>query len=206
MYDEDLNNLEDWLRRLKIEYEVYFNGNRKRPPDDLRARVDILVKRLSEASNMTFPQRFRFSTLVARYYLFRDLWRRTQQESELGKNGSGCLGAKRRTSGEEVETPQPPSEIHISITDPNLEEEKVQRLFQAIQSMREQNARSLPEISYEQFLKYIATQTQTIRRKYLCASVTFTLAREQEAIKFIATAENKTQAPEDDVSCRAQTK
>jgi len=30
--DEELTKLEDDIRRLKIEYEVYFNGSTDRPP------------------------------------------------------------------------------------------------------------------------------------------------------------------------------
>ena len=58
MYDEDLTNLEEWIRRLKIDYEIFFNGNRKKPPDDLRLRVERLVKRLAESTDMSFSQRF----------------------------------------------------------------------------------------------------------------------------------------------------
>ena len=32
--DEEFNKLDDDLRRLKIEYEVYFNGGSPRPPRD----------------------------------------------------------------------------------------------------------------------------------------------------------------------------
>lgn len=82
MYDDELNYLEDGLRRLKVEYDVFFNGHRKKPPDDLRMRVEKIVKKLSECPDMSFQQRFRYNTLIARFYIFRDLWRRTQQDRE----------------------------------------------------------------------------------------------------------------------------
>ena len=37
--DEELNVLETQLRRLKIEYEVYFSNPTKRPPTDIEWKV-----------------------------------------------------------------------------------------------------------------------------------------------------------------------
>lgn len=84
MYDDDLTNLEEWLRRLKIEYHIFFNGNRKQPPEDLKIRVEKLVEKLSECSDLSLTQRFRFNTLIARFYVYRDLWRRTIIAREMG--------------------------------------------------------------------------------------------------------------------------
>ena len=33
--DEEMNLLESHLRRLKIEYEIYFNNPAKKPPTDI---------------------------------------------------------------------------------------------------------------------------------------------------------------------------
>jgi hypothetical protein len=59
MYDEDLTHLEDWLRRLKVEFDIFFNGHRKKPPDDLKLKLERLLKKLGEAGDMSFQERFR---------------------------------------------------------------------------------------------------------------------------------------------------
>ena len=41
--DEELNVLETQLRRLKIEYEVYFSNPTKRPPTDIEWKVQLLA-------------------------------------------------------------------------------------------------------------------------------------------------------------------
>ena len=84
MYDDDLENLDESLRRLKVEYHIYFTGNRKKPPDDIKMRVERLIKKLSECSDLSVTQRFRFNTLITRFYVYRDLWRRTLVEREMG--------------------------------------------------------------------------------------------------------------------------
>jgi hypothetical protein len=37
--DQDLDRLENEIRRLKIEYDIYFNGGTVRPPLDTKGRV-----------------------------------------------------------------------------------------------------------------------------------------------------------------------
>jgi hypothetical protein len=183
VYEEDLTNLEEWLRRLKVEYEAFLSGHRKKPPDDLRARVEKLVKRLSEVQNMTYPERFRYNTLVTRFYVHRDLWRRTLMAREL----SGAARDEIPAPNESLSSAAP--QIRVSIADPKVEDEKVRKLYDAILSMRGKPAGGAPAVSYPQFTSYIAKQTESIQDKYKCSRVLFTIALEKEAIRFTATAE-----------------
>jgi hypothetical protein len=186
MYDEDLTNLEEWLRRLKVEYDIFFNGHRKRPPEDLRARVEKVVKKLSECSEMSFQQRFRYNTLVARFYVFRDLWRRTIQEREL----STVESVPPRPQASAATTASPgDNQIHVSLTDPVMEEGKVRQLYEGLVRMRGTRAQEALRITYPQFAKYITNQTRDIRDRFKCSSVMFTVALEDDAIKFTAKAE-----------------
>jgi hypothetical protein len=74
--DLQLSRMEDDIRKLKIEFDIYFNGATKRPPLESRARLDAFVKRLSDNRNLSYAQRYLFNNLVARYVSFRELWRR----------------------------------------------------------------------------------------------------------------------------------
>jgi len=184
VYDDDLTNLDEWIRRLKVEFEIFFNGHRKKPPDDLRSRVEKLIKRLSEVQNMSYSERFRYNTLVTRFYVFRDLWRRTLMSRELGSEARSEIPA-----AAEAATPATPR-MRISISDPEAEDGKVRELYDALVSIREKHAGEAPTLSFQQFASYIARQTQSIRGKYGCSSVLFTIALEEDAIRFTAAAEN----------------
>ncbi len=188
MYDEDLANLEEWLRRLKIEYHIFFSGNRKKPPDDLRIRVEKLVKKLSECSDMSFSQRFRFSTLVTRFYVHRDLWRRTLQEREMAADPK--YDAHPGVGDTILPSALPSKIVRISISDPKAEEEKVRELYDALLRIKKNDSQESP-ISYQQFTKYIISQTHGIRQRYGCSRVTFTIALEEDAIRFTAAADNR---------------
>jgi hypothetical protein len=188
MHDEELTNLDDWLRRLKIEYHIFFSGNRKKPPDELRMRVEKLVKKLSETSDLSFAERFRFNTLIARYYVYRDLWRRTQSEKEMG------IETKNETAPSKDTCPSPAmhaaEKVRISISDPKTDEEKVRQLYDALVRIRKTESGETPP-SYTQFSKYIATQTHSIQNKYGCSNVAFTIVLEDDAIRFTAAADDR---------------
>ena len=84
--EEQLARLEEDIRRLKIEFDIYFNGASKRPPYDTRNRVETIIKRLGDDRTLSFAQRFQYNSLASRYTAFRDLWRRTLQGREEGRD------------------------------------------------------------------------------------------------------------------------
>ena len=65
--DEELNVLDQQLRRLKIEYEIFFNNPAKRPPSDIEWKVSTLIKKYSDGSRMSFSQRYRYNEMAQRY-------------------------------------------------------------------------------------------------------------------------------------------
>jgi hypothetical protein len=186
-YDEDLTNLDEWLRRLNIEYHIFFSGNQRQPPDDLRLRVERTIKKLSDCSGRSYSQRFRYNTLMARFYLYKDRWRRELRDREMG------IERKGEASSLKSDTPSYPSvrareTVCISISDPKAEEEKVRALYETLMRIRATNAQEEPP-SYQQFASYIAKQTYSIREKYGCSKVAFTVALDEDAIRFTAAAE-----------------
>lgn len=74
--DKQIARIEDDVRKLKIEFDIYFNGNSKRPPLEARARLEALIRRVSDTRQMSYAQRYQLSMLVSRYASFRELWRR----------------------------------------------------------------------------------------------------------------------------------
>jgi hypothetical protein len=75
--DQQLVRLEEDMRRLKIDFGIYFNGGLKRAPHEARGRVEALIKRIADDRSLTYAQRYSLNNLTARYTSFRELWRRT---------------------------------------------------------------------------------------------------------------------------------
>lgn len=75
--DQQIGRLEEDIRKLKIDFDIYFNGATKRPPLEARARLEARIKRVSDNRTLTYAQRFAFNALVARFTSYRELWRRS---------------------------------------------------------------------------------------------------------------------------------
>ena len=74
--DKQLLRMEDDIRKLKIDFDIFFNGATKRPPLEARARLESNLKRISDDRALTYAQRYRLSSIIARYTSYRELWRR----------------------------------------------------------------------------------------------------------------------------------
>ena len=182
-YDDELSDLEVGIRRLKTEYDIFFHGNRKKPPEDLKGRVEHLVKKMSEVANMSVAQRFRYNTLVTRFYVLRDHWRRGLANKETGIG----LRQQRAAAAEKALIAETPG-LRISITDPVNEEAKVRELYEyflKVQGDKEQK----PSMPYPQFARYIATKARDLRDKHGSASVVFQIWLEEDKLKFTARAD-----------------
>lgn len=74
--DEQIEKLDDDVRRLKIEFDIYFNGGTKAPPHQSRASLEARIKRLNGNRDLTFALRYRLNSLISKYTAYRELWRR----------------------------------------------------------------------------------------------------------------------------------
>ena len=75
-FEKQIVRLEDDIRRLKIDFDIYFNGSVKRPPLEARARLESQIKRLGDNRAMSYSQRYQLNSLVSRFTSYRELWRR----------------------------------------------------------------------------------------------------------------------------------
>src|SRR5579859_5884845 len=82
--DEELNVLDSQLRRLKIEYEIFFSNPQKRPPTDIEWKVLALLRKFSDGGRMNFSQRYRYNEMAQRYAIYSDLWRKKSRIREEG--------------------------------------------------------------------------------------------------------------------------
>ena len=82
--DEELSLLDQQLRRLKIEYEIFFNNPAKRPPTDIEWKVLSLLRKFSDGTRMKFAQRYKYNEMAQRYAVQSDLWRKKMRIREEG--------------------------------------------------------------------------------------------------------------------------
>ncbi len=186
--DEEFNKLEDDLRRLKIEYEVYFNGASPRPPNDTLFRVENVVKRyMGDQSKLNMSQRFRLMSLAQKFSVNMNLWRRKLQEKEEGRTLGGAPQKRHRAKVVAVEIPKAAGRpIRVVCSDPDSESEKVTQLLNAMKRARTQAGESAGKIDPAAFHKFIKEKTRQVQEKLGCEKVQFSVSIEDGKVKFKA--------------------
>ncbi len=74
--DEQIERLEDDIRRLKIEFDIYFNGGTRAAPHKKRASLEARIKRINGNRDLNYAARYRLQAIMSRYTSYRQLWRR----------------------------------------------------------------------------------------------------------------------------------
>ena len=166
----DIDVLERDLKRLEGEYQMFFAGRLPRPPWETRSRVDALVTRLDRSPPSNYGERFRFSSLQARFRAFIDLWDRGLRAREEGR--AGPFATQPRGPVEEPRAPAAQGRV-LAVTilsDPTLEPDKLHNLFDGVISARREVGQGV--IPFERFAELISKQVGAFRAKG-CDEVAF---------------------------------
>ena len=182
--DEQLVRLEDDVRKLKVEFDIYFNGSSKRPPYDTKGRVETLIKRLADERQLTFAQRYHYNSLVARYTSFRDLWRRTIQDREEGR-GSLRGAAKKAKDASPANTER----TTFVCADAQADVPTVKNLYDKLIEAKRQCGERVDDFTFAQFHRMIAQKTETLKERLGCERVRYSVQLEGGRVQFKAKAD-----------------
>ena len=182
--DEQLKRLEEDIRKLKIEFDIYFNGGAKRPPYDTKSRVETLLKRLGDDRTLTFAQRYLYNSLAARYTSFRELWRRTMQGREEGRDAAAAARASALTEAGGAER-------HASFTcaDGHKDVPTVRKLYDALIEAKMKCGEPTDDLSFPRFHHLIASKTDNMKERLGCDRVRFSIDVEGGRVSFKAKGE-----------------
>ena len=184
--------LEDHVRRLKVEYDVFFGGGSKKPPADMEWKVKNLLKKYSDGSRMNYSQRFRYTTVQQRYALYNTLWQQKLQIKEEGyrRPQDAVLGIQGIRSSEQHEAEKAikhraGQSFSVSWSDPGSEGGKVETLFQALSDARKR-AGDTNTASLDSFKKFVQQKTAQIRKEYGCEAVEYSVEMKGGQVKLKA--------------------
>ncbi|HAF16483.1 MAG TPA: hypothetical protein DHU55_04425 [Blastocatellia bacterium] len=179
--DEQLSRLEEDIRRLKIEFDVFFNGAAKRPPYDTKGRVETIIKRLGDDRTLSYAQRYRYTTLASRYNTFRDLWRRTMQGREEGRDAvaTARANAKEQAVAEFKRT-------NFVCDDAHKDVELVKNLYSALMEAKKVCGEPIEDFSFPRFHRLIASQADGLKERLGCKRVLFSIDVEGGHVSFKA--------------------
>ena len=165
--DEDLNRLERDIRQLKIEFEQYFGGGKKRPPADIEWRIEQIIKRYGDrAAEMNYGQRFRYGNLTQTYSKYREIFHKRMQKREEGTVQRHFGAAARAIQAERARSgTASPSPVAVTCSDLERESGKVDELYRAFREALNSSGESVERLSREKFQKFLLQKSEQIRKQ-----------------------------------------
>ena len=213
--DEDMAQLERDIRQLKIEYDQYFGGGRKRPPTEIEWRIELLIKRYGErGGDMKSSQRFKFGGLTQSYAKYRDMFRKRTRQKEEGSvarhygAAARAIEAERAAHHREAEAhveaqhnahagahAEPASvatrtaeiaAFRMTCSQPETEVEKVGQLYEALMSAKERAGESTGKLSRASFDEFVRKKTKDLQKQKNCRDVEYVVETVDGQVKLKA--------------------
>lgn len=203
--DEELNVLDSQLRRLKIEYEIFFSNPTKRPPTDIEWKVLSLLRKFSDGGRMNFSQRYRYNEMAQRYAVYSDLWRKKSRIREEGyrRPQDALLSVQGVRTAEDEHKPHHPvygvshaaavaagavSSPHFTLHSVDqAEREQVERLYNTLVAAKKKAGESVSG-NFDSFTAFVQKKTEQIRKQYHCENVEYSVELANGHVKLKAKA------------------
>ena len=181
--DEDLSALERDIRQLKIEYDMYFGGGRKRPPTEIEWRIELIVKRYGErGGDMKFGQRFRFGNLAQTYAKYKDVFRKRLASREEGKVqrhfGAAAKAieaerAKAQAATAAAASAEAAKVFRVVCTAPEKEADKVEQLYEAFVRAKKAAGEEMGKMTHAGFNEFVRKKTEDLQKQKNCHEVEY---------------------------------
>jgi hypothetical protein len=195
--DEDLGQIEKDIRQLKIEYDQYFGGGRKRPPTEIEWRIDLLVKRYNErGGELKSHQRFRFNNLAQTYAKYKDIFRKKTKQKEEGTIQHHFGAAAREIEAarakehlkEEAAAAAAASSpaFRMTCSEPEREKEKVDQLYQAFLQAKQTAGEATGRLSRSSFNEFVLKKTKELQKQKNCRDVEYVVEVVEGQVKLKA--------------------
>ena len=210
--EEEMNVLEQQLRRLKIEYEIFFNNPTKRPPTDIEWKVSSLLRKFSDGARLTFSQRFRYNEMAQRYAVQSDLWRKKMRIREEGyRRPSDAMlsvqGVRSSSSEEreakhhpvygiarpaqpasaEMQAPERDQPFSVECSGAAPERTQVESLYKALTEAKQKSGEKVSG-NLDSFATFVTKKTSELRKKHRCNTVEYSIETQGGQVKLKAKA------------------
>ena len=206
--DEELDLLDQQLRRLKIEYEIFFNNPAKRPPSDVEWKVLSLIRRFSDSPQLNFTQRFRYNAMAQRYAIQSELWRKKMRIREEGyrRPQDALLSVRgvRGTAEKEMKHPvyglashattaiaEKPAQVDrpfsVQCSGAAAERVQVESLYKALTEAKKKSGEKVSG-NLDSFTSFVKKKTGEIRKQHGCEVVEYSVEMQGGQVRLRAKA------------------
>jgi hypothetical protein len=200
--DDELNQFERDIRQLKIEYDQYFGGGRKRPPTEIEWRLEMFSKRYAErGGELKFGQRFRYNNLTQTYAKYKDIFRKRLQQKEEGKVQRHFGAAAKKIETERAQkaaeaqaaaaaadataeaaatvanatasTGSSPAAFRMVCSKPEQEGEKIGELYDAFLQAKQKAGEPTGKLTRSSFNEFVMKKTKDLQKQKNCHDVEY---------------------------------
>ncbi len=207
--DEELNLLDQQLRRLKIEYEIFFNNPAKRPPTDVEWKVLSLIRKFSDSARLSFAQRFKYNEMAQRYAIQSDLWRKKMRIREEGyrRPQDALLSVQGVRVSAEREAKHHPvyglsrhaqtaasgggqggdQPFSVQCSGAAAEREQIESLYKALTAAKQKSGEKVSG-DLDSFAAFVKKKTSEIRKQHGCDTVEYSVEMQGGQVKLRAKA------------------
>jgi hypothetical protein len=195
--DEELGQLERDIRQLKVEYDQFFGGGRKRPPTEIEWRIEQFFKRYAErGGELKYGQRFRFNNLNQTYAKYKDIFRKKLQQKEEGTvqrhfgAAAKAIEAERAKHAAETHVAADASSeaapFRMSCSEPERETEKVEQLYQAFLLAKQRAGEDTGKLTRAGFNQFVMKKTKDLQAEKNCREVEYVVEMVDGQVKLKA--------------------
>ena len=192
--EEDLMLLDARLKQLRMEYEQYFLGSRKREPQLLRGEVQKIITYYANVPIRNTGHRFKFNNLRSRYFSFRRHWDDTQRKVEDGIYDKHRFQAElhERERGIKSKTPKP-AKAGDAVAKAGRDD--LDQIYDAWLEARAATGQPTGGLSREKLAAQLEQQTASIRERFGAGEVRFRVVIEDGRAKLKAAPVGSTGKP-----------
>ena len=183
--ETDLQLLDAKLKQLRLEYEQYFLGARKREPQLLRGEVNKVVAYYANAPIRNTALRFLFNNLRARYFTHKRLWDETCRKIEEGSYERHLFKAELHERERAERRRKNGAAPAAGAAAPAASGEDA--LFADYVGARTTTGQGAAGLTREKFAALLRQQEEAIRAKFGAARVSFRVVVEDGRAKLKAT-------------------
>ena len=192
--EEELKALDFEIRRLKVQYDLYFQGAVPRPPTDQHGSLSRAMRKLQGVELRNLSERFMYNNIVNKFNTFQELWNKMMRMKEEGArvHPLAARAAKRAAGAANGGSASPPTPARapaapgptpkaapaaspsgsFRIPSKGQDEASVRRLYETFVAARRDAGDSRP-LAFETFSREISRQTAAMQSKGLCEAVEF---------------------------------
>jgi hypothetical protein len=143
-----------------------------------------MIKRLGDDRTLSYAHRYRYGALASRYNAFRDLWRRTMQGREEGRDAG--TAARAQAKQEAVEGFK---RTNFICDDAHKDVELVKNLYSTLLEAKKVCGEPIEDFSFPRFHRLIASQADGLKERLGCEKVSFSIDVEGGHVSFKARGE-----------------